>query len=334
VSLLPDPRTERDALLALFDRTERAEVEPSRPGERVERVGGVVRQVFETESGFVEAIDLTEDDVAAAVGEQVAFFTGLGEHGAEFEWKVYGHDRPASLETHLRAAGFVPQDEEAFVVGRTDDVLAATADLSAVDASRADGVRLREVTSATVEADAVAITAMHDAVWGQPSPGLAQRLVAEQQHDPWALRIHLAEVEGEHGPQVVSAAWLRMRRLPDGTPGPFAGLWGGSTLPGHRGRGIYRALVRARVLQAAAQGVPYVQVDASPDSRPILTRLGLVVLDWTRPFTWTPSAAATDGGTHAPTRNDSVTEGVGTGPPDRCSEQVSAPAVTCGKTRL
>ena len=69
---------------------------------------------------------------------------------------------------------------------------------------------------------------------------------------------------------------------------PFASLYGGATLPEWRSRGIYRALVAARARLAAARGVRYLLVDASDDSRPILERLGFVVIGTTTPFQWTP----------------------------------------------
>ena len=65
----------------------------------------------------------------------------------------------------------------------------------------------------------------------------------------------------------------------------FASLWGGGTLPAWRGRGVFRSLVAHRAALAAARGFRYLQVDASPDSRPILKRLGFVELATTTPFT-------------------------------------------------
>lgn len=69
----------------------------------------------------------------------------------------------------------------------------------------------------------------------------------------------------------------------------FAGLWGGSTLPAWRGRGIYRALVAQRARLACARGARYLQVDASDDSRPILLKLGFQSVTTTTPYVWTPS---------------------------------------------
>ena len=64
----------------------------------------------------------------------------------------------------------------------------------------------------------------------------------------------------------------------------FASLWGGGTLAAWRGRGVFRSLVAYRAALAAARGFRYLQVDALPDSRPILKRLGFVELAMTTPF--------------------------------------------------
>ncbi len=60
-----------------------------------------------------------------------------------------------------------------------------------------------------------------------------------------------------------------------GVYGPLGGLLiGGATLPSVRGRGAYRALVRARWDEAARRGTPALVVHAAPTSEPILRRLG------------------------------------------------------------
>ena len=56
-------------------------------------------------------------------------------------------------------------------------------------------------------------------------------------------------------------------------PGPML-LAGGVTLPEHRGRGAYRALVRARWDAAQRVGAPALVTQAQAASRPILERLG------------------------------------------------------------
>ena len=76
--------------------------------------------------------------------------------------------------------------------------------------------------------------------------------------------------------------------LPAGTD--FASLWGGGTLPDWRRRGVFRSLVAHRAAIASAAGFRYLQVDAMPDSRPILKRLGFVELATTTPFIYPGNA--------------------------------------------
>ena len=52
--------------------------------------------------------------------------------------------------------------------------------------------------------------------------------------------------------------------------------------------GIYRALIAYRARLAAARGYRYLYVDASPDSQPILARLGFGRLAVTTPYVWVP----------------------------------------------
>lgn len=94
------------AVLALYDRDMREGAQPDGPGARVERVGGVVRQIG-AEHGWNGVVwsDLDETSADKAIAEQIAYYTNLGR---EFEWKLYGHDLPIDLGQRLRAAGFTP----------------------------------------------------------------------------------------------------------------------------------------------------------------------------------------------------------------------------------
>ncbi len=102
-----------------------------------------------------------------------------------------------------------------------------------------------------------------------------------------------------HQPSTVAAvvAWAGDTPISAGRvefhPGTeFAGIWGGGTLPAWRRRGVFRALVAHRAQSAAQRGFHYLQVDASPDSRPILQKLGFVALTTTTPFTHAGRPAA------------------------------------------
>lgn len=258
-----------DAVLAAHDdQVRRSLVVPT--GFVAVKLGRVVRVTAPTgsDSSFVEWSDLDETTADAEIAAQVAYFAGLGQ---AFEWKTYGRDKPADLGVRLTRAGFVAEDAEAFVVGDLTDVLAATAGHEAVD-----GVTIRPAN----DDDLGGMIQLSAAVWGHDATAMLTELFAERAQDPGALRILVAE----DGGQLVSDGWVRLPR------NDFASLWGGSTLPGWRHRGIYRALVRRRALLAAETGHRYLQVDCTSDSRPILERLGLQQLDTTTPYRWKPAS--------------------------------------------
>jgi GNAT superfamily N-acetyltransferase len=69
----------------------------------------------------------------------------------------------------------------------------------------------------------------------------------------------------------------------------FSGLWGGSVLPDFRGRGIYRALLSARIQHILQyDSIRYLRVDALPTSRPILDKYGFKLVASTWPAAWPP----------------------------------------------
>ncbi|MGW0770538.1 GNAT family N-acetyltransferase [Streptomyces sp. NPDC002676] len=248
-------------VLALYDRDMRERARPDGPGARIERAGAVVRQVADTHgwNGVLwSGLDAQGADLA--VEEQIAYFTGLGR---DFEWKLYGHDRPADLGARLAAAGFRAEPEETLLIGETAEL--------AVDARPPTGIRFLRVTD---PAGADLVVDVHEKAFGTDGTRLRHRLRAQLAADPGTV----VAVVALAGDEPVSAA--RMELVP-GTP--FAGLWGGGTIEAWRGRGVYRALVAHRARVAAAHGYRYLQVDASPMSRPILERLGFHALSTTTP---------------------------------------------------
>ncbi|MEW2133145.1 GNAT family N-acetyltransferase [Streptomyces sp. NPDC005435] len=250
------------AVLAAYDREMREGARADGPGARIERAGGVVRHVSET-GGWNAVLwsGLDETDAQRAIEEQIAHFTGLGQ---EFEWKLYGHDRPADLGERLGAAGFRAEDEETLMVAETARV--------AQDAEPPAGVR---VVRATDEAGIELVVRVHDEVFGKDGARLRHHLLTRLAADPGTVLAVVALA----GDEPVAAARLEL------VPGTaFAGLWGGGTVERWRGRGVYRALVAHRARAAAAHGCRYLQVDASDMSRPILERLGFRALTTTTPY--------------------------------------------------
>jgi GNAT superfamily N-acetyltransferase len=135
------------------------------------------------------------------------------------------------------------------------------------------GVELRAVLG---KQDVEALVSVHDEVFGEDHSALGRALLADLAHQPGEV----AAVVAWAGQTAIAAGRVEFHSGTD-----FASLWGGGTLPAWRGRGVFRTLVAHRAALASARGFRYLQVDASPDSRPILQRLGFVELATTTPFT-------------------------------------------------
>jgi GNAT superfamily N-acetyltransferase len=249
-------------VLALYDRDMRENARPEGPGARVERAGAVVRHVSGAQGwNAVLWSDLDAAGADRAIGEQIAYFTGLGR---DFEWKLYGHDRPADLGARLTAAGFRAEPEETLMIGEAARL--------AVDTEPPEGISFVEATD---PAGVELVVDVHEQAFGTDGSGLRHELLARIAADAGTA----VAVVALAGAEPVGSARIEL------VPGTrFAGLWGGGIVEPWRGRGIYRALVAHRARVAAARGYRYLQVDALPTSRPILARLGFHALSTTTPY--------------------------------------------------
>ncbi len=267
-----------DELLAAFHHQIRLRDLDAEEGNVVERDGLVHRNypadpstpgaMIETPEGLVVHAG---DDPAAVIARQRDFFR---ERGQQVEWKTYGYDEPADLGDRLVAAGFVPEELEALILGDAERV--------AVDVELPAGLRVRAVEPGPdLDRDLERIADLHDLVW----PGtrwITLRFGEEMRARPDLVKGCLVE-ESPDGP-VLCASWLRMVEGTD-----FAGLWGGATHPDWRRRGLYRATVAHRARLALEHGYRFLRVDASPHSRPILERAGLWQVSTTTPYVLDPS---------------------------------------------
>jgi len=272
--------TPGEIYLAAYDEQIRARITAAEiAAGRADRSGPVIRKIFPGERGLI-----TYRDLAGLTGTALDDFIALQrDHfarlGIEAEWKYHSHDRPADLPERLAAAGFVPEDTETLLIGESARLAAGPGTGPGPDPGRMAGVTLREVTK---RADLERIRDMEQAVWGDDHdwlPGVLGRGLTDPD-DPCVV------VAAEAGRQLACAGWIRFHRGTD-----FASLWGGSTLPRWRRRGIYRATVAYRARLAASRGFRFIQVDASPDSKPVLARLGMAPVATTIPFVWNRAAS-------------------------------------------
>jgi hypothetical protein len=247
------PRLE---LLRRYDAEMRRDPPPI-PGTRFERHGPVVRAIGE-ESGVVFS-DLSAANARACVAAEAEFFRG---QGVAAEWKLYGHDQPPELPELLAAAGFVAGEPETLMARDLSEGLPEGPTLS--------GVVVRRATDPTGARDAAAA---NEAAFGSEGRKPLSWYVGLIDRPDEALFVAYAE------DRPVASGRLE---LPPGRA--FAGLYGGGTAVEFRGRGVYRALVRARTALAFERGYRYATVDAQETSRPILERSGFVAITTTRPW--------------------------------------------------
>ena len=212
-----------------------------------------------------------EESVRQLVGQALAHYEAMPEI-VRVEWKTRGHDWPPDLDARLRAHGLVPDEIETVMVGEAARL--------AVDVELPDGVTVRRVdrlperAALVTEASAVAAEIFGGGPSGEEMLDRLDRMEGREQF--W-----VAEAETGQGRQVVCSGRLALVKDTE-----FAGIWGGSTLPEWRGKGIYRALTAARARAALADGVRYINSDCTAMSRPILERSGLVAVTTTTPYVW------------------------------------------------
>ncbi|WP_309129884.1 GNAT family N-acetyltransferase [Microbacterium sp.] len=253
-------------LLTAYD--EQLRTSGASPDAAITTLGPVKLVEFTADRGFVTYRDLADAD-EGLIGQLVAAARAFFEADTairEVEWKTRGHDHAPGLHEALTAHGFVPEEPESIMLGE--------AKLLATDVPLPEGVTLRQVED---ENDVRAMSAMADEVFGGPiseerANALLQRLQSGDGTELW-----VAEADGK----IVSSG--RLQPVPRSD---FAGIWGGSTRPEWRGRGIYRALTAARARSALRMGKTLIHSDSTEYSRPILERSGLIKVSTTTPYVW------------------------------------------------
>ncbi|GAA4111356.1 GNAT family N-acetyltransferase [Knoellia locipacati] len=264
---------DRSALLAAYDTQLRREAEVPSALSATE-LGPLILATYQGGRGFITYRDLATEAGPATEESVRALVAGALEHYrsdpeiTRVEWKTRGHDHAPGLHEALVAAGFEAEEPESVMIGE--------AGLLAVDVELPSGVEIRRATG---EDEVARVEHVAGEIFGDEPDRIAAQVaevVARFRRDP-LFEVWFAETDG----QVVTTGRLEPV---EGTE--FAGIWGGSTLPEFRGRGIYRALTAARARSAIAHGKRWINSDSTEFSRPILERSGLVKVSTTTPYIW------------------------------------------------
>jgi GNAT superfamily N-acetyltransferase len=236
---------------------------PEHPFQRIDREGYSLGVFRGATFGFVSVQALLPDDVERTLADTRAFFIerGIGR-GA---WMIPEAASPSGLAEMLRARGLVPYEEPPLeprfaAMAMVESPPAGPGDVDARPARTFEefqaGSRVQDDAFAMSEEDRAAFEAELQVMWQIESSGSP-------------FRSFVAVIDGE----VV------------GCGGAICGanavhLSGGATRADARGRGVYRALVRARWSEAVARGTPALTVGAGAMSGPILERLGFTNVGW------------------------------------------------------
>ncbi len=258
-------------LLALYDTQLRIEIEY--PGLRREALPRLVRFIRPAPGmNFISYSRLEPAELEPVIREQVAYFAPMGQ---PFSWHVYDHDSPPALAEHLKTNNFTTDedDPEAVMVLELETVPPALLKPVKEDIRPVGRDRLDDIVQVETQ------------VWGGDFGWLKERLGAHLEI-PGYLSIHAAYVDG----QPACSGWTCFH-----PHSQFAGLFGGATLAGRRGRGLYTAILAVRVQEAIRRGYRFLAVGASSMSRPILARNGFRLLTYEHDYVWNaPQETASD----------------------------------------
>lgn len=249
-------------VLTDYDREMRVEIEY--PEARKETLPEVVRFISPSPGmNFILYSCLNASNAEQVIQEQIEAFRQMGR---PLSWKVYDHDQPSDLKERLVAQGF-EQDEEpgAIMVLDLHDVHPAL--LAPVN------LDVRRLQSSSQLEDVIWV---EEQVWGGSFEWIRQRLGSHMAL-PGYLSVYVAYMDGKPA----CSAWIYFH-----TKSQFASLWGGSTLKEYRKRGLYSAILAARVQEARQRGYRYLTIDASSMSEPIVARYGFHLLDRACDYAW------------------------------------------------
>ncbi len=228
----------------------------------------LVRLVTEKNRGsLISYFELSERNANAAIQNEIKYFQSLNR---SFEWKVYDFDSPADITEKLVAQGFEKEESESFMVLDLSNIPSNTNIYIDTNLNR----QVMEVKSMQGIKDAINV---QQQVWGRDLSEQLEYLIHYKKTQPDLITIYV--VYDHDAP--VSSGWITYN-----DQSPFAGIWGGSTIEKHRGKGYYSELLHQRIIDAKTRGIRYLTIDASDMSKPIVEKYGFKKIAVTTPFTY------------------------------------------------
>jgi GNAT superfamily N-acetyltransferase len=262
------PRMNDATILRLLD-VERQTVADA--GLTLERTPYVVRAVgLENPWNGIVYSRFSPSETETVVNAEIQYFTQLNR---DFEWKVYSHDEPPDLLFQLRKRDFRIGEEESLMFRELRELPPT------LMAPPPEGITVSPVRNEQSIAD---FLSLESAIWSR-EPSMTREHLLSALSDPLQRnRGFVAYSDGKP---------IGFGRVTASPHSQFSGLWGGSVLPDFRGRGVYRALLSARIRHVLQyDSIRYLRVDALPTSRPILERYGFKVVASTWPAEWPPAS--------------------------------------------
>jgi GNAT superfamily N-acetyltransferase len=243
-------------ILALYDKEMRLEMGIHKG--RREVLPELIRHIYDDpeRNSFIVYNTLSEENAEAVIEREIAYFRELGKR---IELKAYRHDPLPDLHLRLAAHGFEVEEEPDYIM------VLDLADPPTVLLERPTADVRQILDSAGLDD----VMAVEEPVWNADYSWLKQELGMVLEERPDELAVYVAYVDGKPA----SSGWVYFH------PGThFASIWGGSTLPEYRKKGLYTALVAVRVQEAIRKGYQFLTIDAGSMSRPIVGRHGFQLL--------------------------------------------------------
>ena len=249
-------------LLALYDETMRKNAHPA--GMTREQTPRISRYTTGTASQrYIMWHDFAATDAAATVDEELRAVQGQAR---VLMWKLYGHDSARdALRDALLARGFEENDHSTLMM------VSATSLVESLSVTETTDSKSLDVRQLTTSKHLDAYQNIWDDVWPDaPNSRYVNDYRSLIERGETGILFYAGFATSDNP---VTSGY--MFHHPGDT---VALLCGGTTKAAWRRQHAYKGMLAVRAHAAVERGVQYLAVEASPESKPILERLGFAPL--------------------------------------------------------